>query len=224
MDTRLVRCQPIEARRRQRPQRRPLLAEPLVDQEATGRVQPPVADGIAPLGVLLVEFAQVREAARRPETCLEVAHSRFDRALLARGRQRAGVRVKAVVAAQVQEPPIPNHLVALAAGNDRTQAVVDPFARHPAQPLEREFKRANSCPGVVCITQARARYVRLTQAEGFGREQVRRAGYWQACGLPCFQAHQPASPSHGQRDRFAASSSPDLFASFLAEQSDRHCG
>ena len=45
--------------------------------------------------------------------------------------------MESVVAAQVQEARIPDDLIVLAAGNDRTQVVVDTLARHPAQPLER---------------------------------------------------------------------------------------
>jgi hypothetical protein len=41
------------------------------------------------------------------------------------------------MAAQVQEAPIPNHLVAFAASDDRAEIVVHALARHPAQPLER---------------------------------------------------------------------------------------
>jgi len=53
---------PVETKRRQRPQRNPLLGQPLLDTEAAGRVQPTVADPVAPAGVLLVEPAQIGEA------------------------------------------------------------------------------------------------------------------------------------------------------------------
>jgi hypothetical protein len=45
--------------------------------------------------------------------------------------------VEAVVTAQVQEAPIPDHFVALATRDDRAQVVVDALAGHPAQPLQR---------------------------------------------------------------------------------------
>ena len=44
--------------------------------------------------------------------------------------------MEGVVAAQVQEARIPDDLVALAAGDDRAQVVVDALARHALQPLE----------------------------------------------------------------------------------------
>jgi hypothetical protein len=128
---------PVEAKRRQRPQRLPLLGEALLDEEATGRVRAPVADSVAPIGVLAVELVQLGEATSGPKASLEVTHRRFDRALLARRCRRARRRVEAVMAAQVQEAAIPNHLVAVAAGDNRAQVVVDALARHPTQPLER---------------------------------------------------------------------------------------
>src|SRR5712691_378138 len=100
-------ARPLEPRWRQRSQRLPLLAEPLLNDEAASRVPPPVADPVAPVGVLLVETAERLEAAGRPEAALEVADAGFDGALLARARRRACGRVEAVVAAQVQEAPIP---------------------------------------------------------------------------------------------------------------------
>jgi hypothetical protein len=96
-----------------------------------------VADLITPVGVLPVELAQAAETAGGPEAGLKVAHRPFDRALLPRCCRRASVRVEGVVAAQVQEAVIPDDLVALAAGDDRTQVVVDALARHTLQPLER---------------------------------------------------------------------------------------
>src|SRR5712691_6246683 len=128
---------PVEALRRQRPQRAPLLLEALLDREAPTRVGAAVADLLAPLGVLTVELAQRAEAARRPEARLQVAHRRLNRALLARRRRRAGGGVESVVAAQVQEAPIPDDLGLLAAGDDRTHVVVDALTRHALEPLER---------------------------------------------------------------------------------------
>jgi hypothetical protein len=60
----------------------------------------------------------------------------LDRALLARRRRRAGAGVEAVVAAQPQEAPIPDHFVALAAGDDRSQVVVDALACDATEPVE----------------------------------------------------------------------------------------
>ncbi len=105
----------VGSRRRKRPQQPPLLGEPLGDREAAGRVQPAVADPVAPVGVLAVKLEQRAETPRRPETRLEVAHRGLDRPLLARRRRRAGGGVEAVVVAQVQEATIPHHLLALAA-------------------------------------------------------------------------------------------------------------
>jgi hypothetical protein len=45
--------------------------------------------------------------------------------------------VEGILAAQVQEAPIPDHLVLLATGDDRAQVVVDALARHALEPLER---------------------------------------------------------------------------------------
>jgi hypothetical protein len=47
-----------------------LLAESVVDADPAGRVQPAVADPVAPTLVLLVELRQRAEAARRPEAAL----------------------------------------------------------------------------------------------------------------------------------------------------------
>ena len=128
---------PVEARRRQRPQPRPLLREPLRDDHAAGRVPAPVADPIAPVGVLLVQLGKRAEAPGRPEAALEVANRRFHRALLARRGRRARRRVEAVVAAQMQKARTPDDLVAFAAGDRRAEVVVDALARHPTKPLER---------------------------------------------------------------------------------------
>jgi hypothetical protein len=127
---------PVEARRRQRTQRCPLLGEPVVDTEATSRVHAHVGHAIAPAHVLLVELAEAAEAAGRPETALEIAHRRLDRSLFARRRRRAGGGAEAVVAAQVQEARRPHDPVALAAGDRGAQVVVDALARHTAQPPE----------------------------------------------------------------------------------------
>jgi len=126
----------VEARRRQRPQRRALLSEALGDREAAARVDARVADPVAPVDVLVVELAQAAETASRPEAGLEVTHGRLDRALLARRRRRAGAGVKRVVAAQMQEALIPDDLLPLAPGDDRAQVVVDALARHAAEKLE----------------------------------------------------------------------------------------
>src|SRR5439155_25353872 len=115
---------PVETLRRQRPQCPPLLFEPLLDQKTATRVATPVADLVAPVGVLAVELAQRAEAARRPEARLQVAHRRLDRPLLPRRRWRTRGRVEGVVAAQVQEALIPDNLVALASGYDRALIVV----------------------------------------------------------------------------------------------------
>jgi hypothetical protein len=128
---------PVEADRRQRSQRRTLLRQSLVDAHPTRRVQSSVANAVAPVDVLPLELTQIGETARWPEAALEVAHPRFDSALLARTRRRARARVEAVVAAQVQEAVTPDHLITLAASDDRAQVVVDALARHTAQPLER---------------------------------------------------------------------------------------
>src|SRR5204862_8332758 len=111
---------PVEALRRQRPQRPPLLLEPLLDREAAARVAAPVADLVAPVGVQTIELAQRAEAARRPEARLEIAHRRLDRALLPRRRRRTGVRVEGVVAAGVQEALRPDDPHAHGAGAVRT--------------------------------------------------------------------------------------------------------
>jgi hypothetical protein len=44
--------------------------------------------------------------------------------------------MEGVVAAQVEEAPVPVHDLALAAGDDRAQVVVDAFARDAAEPVE----------------------------------------------------------------------------------------
>src|SRR5581483_12071604 len=98
-----------------------------------------VADVVAPVDVLLVELGEQAEASRRPEAALEIADGGFDRALLARRRRRARMRVEAEVATQMQKASIPNHGVELAAGDDRAQVVVDALARHTAQPLQRAY-------------------------------------------------------------------------------------
>jgi len=46
------------------------------------------------------------------------------------------MRVEGVVAAQVQEARIPDHLLARASSNDRAQVVVHALARHALEPLE----------------------------------------------------------------------------------------
>ena len=46
-------------------------------------------------------------------------------------------RVEGVTATQVQEARVPDDLVALTAGDDRAQVVVDALARDALQPLER---------------------------------------------------------------------------------------
>jgi hypothetical protein len=68
----------VEAPRRQRPQRRAFLGEPLGDREAAGRVRALVADPVAPAAVLLLELDERAEPPRRPEAALEVADGRFD--------------------------------------------------------------------------------------------------------------------------------------------------
>jgi hypothetical protein len=65
-----------------------------------------------------------------------MARRALDRALLARRPRRAGGRVEGAVAAQVEEAPVPMDDVALAAGDDRAQVVVDALARDPAEPVE----------------------------------------------------------------------------------------
>ena len=55
---------PVEAQRRQRPQRMPLLREALADPEAAGRVQATVAGLVAPVGVLAVEPGCVGSSSR----------------------------------------------------------------------------------------------------------------------------------------------------------------
>jgi hypothetical protein len=91
---------------------------------------------VAPVGVLAIELGQAREAARRPEAALQVAHRRLYRSLLARRLGRTGRRVEAVVPAQVQETPIPDDLLPLAACDDRAQVVVDALAGDAAEDLE----------------------------------------------------------------------------------------
>jgi hypothetical protein len=102
----------------QRPQRASLFLESLLDQEATAGVPASVPDLVAPVGVLRIELAQAVEPACRPEAAVQVADRRFDRSFLPRCRRRAGGGVEGVMAAQVQEAAIPDHLVALAAGDD----------------------------------------------------------------------------------------------------------
>ena len=65
-----------------------------------------------------------------------MADRRLDRALLARSLGRAGGGVEGVVAAQVVEAPVPADRVALAAGDDRAQVVVDALARRASEPVE----------------------------------------------------------------------------------------
>ena len=132
-------ARPVEASGRQRPQHLSLLGQALGDREAAGCVPAGVADLLAPVGVPAVELGERAETPRRPEAALEIPHRRLDRALLARRRRRAGRRVEGVMAAQVEEAAIPEDLVALAAGDDRAQVVVDALARHAAQPLERAY-------------------------------------------------------------------------------------
>jgi hypothetical protein len=109
----------------ERPQRCPVCREPLVDDEAAGRVAASMGDAITPVGVLLIELAKRRDPPGRPEARFEVAHRPLDRALLARRRRRAGGRVERVVAAQMQKPRIPDDDVLLAAGDSGAQIVVD---------------------------------------------------------------------------------------------------
>lgn len=71
-------ARPVEARRRERAQRPPLLGEALGDREAPARVGADVCPAIALVGVLAVELGERREAPRRPEAVLEVADGRFD--------------------------------------------------------------------------------------------------------------------------------------------------
>jgi hypothetical protein len=78
MATWLLCARPVEARRRVRAQRPPLLGEVLGDREAPARVGADVCPAIAPVGVLAVELGERREAPRRSEAALEVADGRFD--------------------------------------------------------------------------------------------------------------------------------------------------
>jgi len=84
----------IEPGRWQRAQDLALVREPLGDREATGCVDAPVADLIAPTRVLLVELGQAAEPPGRPKARLEMPDAALDRALLAWRRRRARVRVK----------------------------------------------------------------------------------------------------------------------------------
>ena len=71
--------------------------------KAAARVQPAVADLVAPLRVQAVELGQRLEPPGGPETTLQVAHCRLDRALLPRRPWRARMRMKAIVTTQMRE-------------------------------------------------------------------------------------------------------------------------
>ena len=113
------------------------MRETLGDDKAPRRVTAGQRDAVTPVRVNLVELDERREAPRRPEARLVMAHRALDGALLARRRRRAGGRVKRVVAAQLHETRVPGHHVVVALGDRRTQVVIDALARHPTQPRER---------------------------------------------------------------------------------------
>ena len=112
------------------------MSEPVCDREPAGRMDAPVADAVAPARVLLLELGQAPEPSGRPEAGLQVPDAALDRALLARRRRRARVRVKRVVAPEREEPLVPRDLVALSASDRRAQVVIDALADDAAEPVE----------------------------------------------------------------------------------------